>query len=211
MTIFNFCGMVDKKYLVLPLANAMSVYGDTLIVTDDNSYRYYTTSEGKIGPIQVLILSTDEINTKSHEEYDDGIDYQNIIYDTVDKIDKEADKIIIVRNKDRSLIPPLVTEVSDALDEGVPETETCEVVLTAYYNKLEAKRLNYCDRGEDMSDKAVLIELKLTHFRWLQLVAETKEIVSLGDKVLLGVLSNLLSDILKLHNKDIETLLTQQK
>ena len=33
--------MVDKKYLVLPLANAMSVYGDTLIVTDDNSYRYY--------------------------------------------------------------------------------------------------------------------------------------------------------------------------
>lgn len=203
--------MVDKKYLVLPLANAMSVYGDTLIVTDDNSYRYYTTKEGKIGPIQVLILSTDEINTKSHVDYDDGVDYQNIIYDTVDKIDKEADKIIIVRNKDRSLVPPLVTEVSDELDEGVAVIPTCEIVLTAYYNKLEVKRLHYCDRGEDMADKAALIELKLTHFRWLQLVAETKEIVSLGDKAVLGVLSNLLSDVLKLHNKDIETLLVQQK
>jgi hypothetical protein len=177
---------------VLPLANAMSVLGDTLLVTDDTSYRYLTTKEGKIGGVQVLIKNSDELKTDAHIEYDDGVDYQNIIYDTVDKIDKNANKIIIVRNKDRSLIPPLVTEVSDDVYEGEPETPTKEVVLTAFYNKLEQRKLHYCDRGEDMTDKAVLIELKLVHYRWLQLIAETKEIVS---------------DVVKPNGKDLETLM----
>lgn len=207
MTIFNFCGLADKKFLVFPLANAMSILGDTLIVTDDNSYRYYTTSEGKVSNVQVLILDSKEINTASHESYDDGVDYQYIIYDTVDKIDKKADKIIIVRNKDRSIVPPLVLETSDEIYEGAPETETKEVVLTAFYNKLELRKVHYCDRGEDMSDKASLIQLKLVHFRWLQLVAETKEIVKLADKTTLSVIVSLVSDVFKLQGKDLETLM----
>lgn len=211
MTVFNFCGLVDKKFLVLPLANAMSVLGDTLIVTDDNSYRYYITEENKVGAVRVLIMSPEEITTKSHVDYDDGIDYQNVIYDTVDKIDKEADRIIIVRNKDRRLIPPLVLEVSDVVDEGVAETETKEVVLTSFYNKLELRKNHYCDRGEDMNDKAVLIELKPVHFKWLQLISETKEIEKLNDKMTLSTLAGLVSDVLKLHGKDIESLMLSDK
>lgn len=210
MTVFNFCGLADKKFLVLPLANAMSILGDTLIITDDTSYRYYTTVESKVGNVQVLIQNMDKVNTASHIDYDDGIDYQYIIYDTVDKIDKDADRIVIVRNKDRSLVPPLVLEVSDEIYEGEPEVETKEVVLTAYYNKLEQRKLHYCDRGEDMQDKAFLIELKLSHFRWLQLVAETKEITKLNDKTTIGVLSNLVGDILKVHGNDLEALMTTE-
>lgn len=211
MTVFNFCGLADKKILVLPLANALSVLGDTLIVTDDTSYRYLVTEENKIGDVHVLIKPIDEIDIDTHVKYDDGIDYQNIIYDTVDKIDVQADKIIIVRNKDRSFIPKIITDISDELDEGVPEVETKEVVLTAFYNKLEQRKLHYCDRGEDMADKAVLIELKLVHYRWLQLIAETKEIVQLSDKATLSTIASLVSDVLQLQNKDIESLMVSTK
>lgn len=210
MVVFNFCGLADKKMLVLPLANALSVLGDTLLVTDDTSYKYYVNEEGKIGDVQVLIKHSEDLKTDAHIEYDDGVDYKNIIYDTIDKIDKQADKIIIVRNKDRRWIPPIVTEVSDDVYEGEPETPTKEVVLTAAYSKMELKKTHFCDRGEDMMDKALLIELKLVHYRWLQLIAETKNIEPLKDSATLKTIASLVSDVLK-DVPNLETLMLNDK
>lgn len=197
MLVVNFCGLADKKILVLPLANAMSVLGDTLLVTDDTSYKYYMNEDGKIGNVQVLVKNSEDLKTDAHIEYDDGIDYKNIIYDTIYKIDKKADKIIVVRNKDRRWIPPIVSEVSDEVYDGEVETPTREVVITAAYTKMELKKTHFCDRGEDMMDKALLVELKLTHYRWLQLIAETKNIEPLKDKATLSAIANLVSDVMK--------------
>lgn len=197
MFIANFCGLADKKFLVFPLANGMSLLGDTLIITEDTSYRYYMNDRGKVGNIQVLIYPEGQLTFKEHVEYDDGIDYQYIIYDTFEKLDSHVDCTVVVRGKQRSYMPPLVIDKVDTHDDLPPEIESKEVILTAAYNKFEERKLHYRDRGYNMPDKALVLPLKPTHYKWLQLVAETKEIVELKDSATMTIIANLVEDKLR--------------
>jgi len=197
MFIVNFCGLADKKFLTLLLANGMTELGDTLIVTEDNSYKYYVDERNRIGSIQVLFCSIGDLNFKNHVDYDDGIDYQYIIYDTFEKLDDKVDLTVVVRGKQRSLMPPIVTEKIDTKDDMPPEIESKEVILTAFYSKWEEGKLHYRDRGYNMTDKALVVALKPTHYKWLQMVAETKTVVELKDSATKAVIANIVNDKLK--------------
>lgn len=79
MKVISFVGNVDKRILVLPVARGLSFLGETLIVTDDPNY-LRATKNNIIAGIKVLFSCN--IDDKLVDNYDDGVDYQNIIYDT---------------------------------------------------------------------------------------------------------------------------------
>lgn len=208
MVLFNFCGLADKKFLILPLANAMSMLGDTLIVTEDTSYKYYITSENKISDVHVLIPD-EKIDFTQHIKYDDGKDYQYIIYDVFDKLYDKANLTVTVRNKDRTFMPPIIMEKTDIHDDMPPEIEAKEVVLSIAIGPFEKKKA-YAERGYNMPEKALVLPLQPGHFKWLQTVAETKEIVPFKDSKTMTTIVNIVEDKIRdVHGKSLAELITR--
>lgn len=203
MVVVNFVGNLDKKILTFPIANAYSVMGTTLIVTDDDSYSWYLTEEKKIGDVRVLIKPENEITFSEERDYDDGTEYQYVIYDTKFKTTFDKNQTIVVRNKDRSMIPIEIRDITDEADINGPITPSFEVVLTAMHNKIEEKKKGYLKRGNELKDKAMLIQLKPEHFKWLQECSETKEILALKDKKALDTIVSLVDGIDKISAKNL--------
>lgn len=201
MVTVNIVGNLDKKVLVFPIANAFSVMGNTLIVTDDTSYEWYLTAKRRIGDVKVLIKRPEEINFKEDKEYDDGDEYQYMIFDTRDKANFEVNQTVICRNKNRELIPEEIREVTDEVEYQKAVTPSVEVVLTAFHNKIEEKKKGYLRRGNELPDKAQLIQLKPEHYKWLCECAETKEILSPKDKKLVDTVVALVADLTKVSAK----------
>lgn len=199
-----FMGNLDKKLLTLPIANAYSVMGTTLIVTDDNSYTWYTKPDGKIGDVKVLIKASEDITFKEEYEYDDGTSYQYVIYDTKSKAVFDKSATVIVRNKDRSVIPEEITFITDEADVAGAVTPSKEVVLTCNHSKIEEKKKGYLKRGNELKEQAQLILIKPEHYKWLQECSETKEILGMKDKKALSTIMGLLDGIEKVSKKSLE-------
>lgn len=206
MATIGFVGKVDKKLLTLPLANILSQLGDTLIVTDDTSYQWFMDSKGFIGGFRVHITKSSEISFMEKKDMDDGIDYQHYIYDTMEAVNFELDRVIVVRGKDRSLVPSNITDTTDEVEYEEALVPSREVVITAYHSKLEERRLGYLKRGEYLKDKALLVQVKPEQYKWLWGCMETKEVLAQKDKTVIKAVVNLVKDLFKENEKNLEKL-----
>lgn len=209
MTTIGFVGKVDKKLLTLPLANMLSQLSDTLIITDDTSYSWFTDSKGFIGGIKVLIKPLHEINFTEAVEHEDGTDYQYFIYDTMENIEFKLDRVIVTRGKNRELVPKEITEVTDEVEYEEAVVFTEEVVLTAYHSKLDERRYGYLKRGEELTDKAKLVQVKPEHTKWLWGCMETKEVIAQRDKSITKLAVDLVKDLFKENSKTLEKLMLE--
>lgn len=215
MKVINFIGNVDKRILVLPLARSLTFLGETLLITDDSSYKRMVNEDNIISGIKVLI--TEEFSQNMIEEYDDGVTYSNIIFDTTSFIYEKADKKVICRHKDRRLVPGSILEELDKVDiEGEPEVESEEIVLTAQipkkkFGKAKAKSIAYLDRYEESKKKAKLCALKPSHYYWLCLCEEAQDLSVIQDKDLLDFLVKEFIDVFGMSLKDFTGLLTREK
>lgn len=215
MKVINFIGNVDKRILVLPLARSLTFLGETLLITDDTSYKRMLNEDNIISGIKVLI--TEDFSQNMIEEYDDGVTYNNIIFDTTSFIYEKADKKVICRHKDRRLVPGSILEELDKVDiEGEPEVESEEIVLTAQipkkkFGKAKAKSIAYLDRYEESKKKAKLCALKPSHYYWLCLCEEAQDLSVIQDKDLIDFIIKEFVDVFGMSLKDFTGLLTREK
>lgn len=215
MKVINFIGNVDKRILVLPLARSLTFLGETLLITDDTAYKRMLNEDSIISGIKVLI--TEEFSQNMIEEYDDGVTYSNIIFDTTSFIYEKADKKVICRHKDRRLVPGSILEELDKVDiEGEPEVESEEIVLTAQipkkkFGKAKAKSIAYLDRYEESKKKAKLCALKPSHYYWLCLCEEAQDLSVIQDKDLLDFIVKEFIDVFGMSLKDFTGLLVREK
>lgn len=215
MKVINFIGNVDKRILVLPLARSLTFLGETLLITDDTAYKRMVNEDNIISGIKVLI--TEDFSQNMIEEYDDGVTYNNIIFDTTSFIYEKADKKVICRHKDRRLVPGSVLEELDKVDiEGEPEVESEEIVLTAQipkkkFGKAKAKSIAYLDRYEESKKKAKLCVLKPSHYYWLCLCEEAQDLSVIQNKDLLDFIIKEFIDVFGMSLKDFTGLLTREK
>lgn len=215
MKVINFIGNVDKRILVLPLARSLTFLGETLLITDDTAYKRMINADNIISGIKVLI--TEEFSQNMIEEYDDGVTYSNIIFDTTSFIYEKADKKVICRHKDRRLVPGSILEELDKVDiEGEPEVESEEIVLTAQipkkkFGKAKAKSITYLDRYEESKKKAKLCALKPSHYYWLCLCEEAQDLSVIQDKDLLDFIVKEFIDVFGMSLKDFTGLLAREK
>lgn len=216
MKVINFVGNVDKRILVLPLVRGLAFLGETLIITDDTSYRRMIDNDSMVSGIKVLV--TQEFTQTMVDDYDDGVSYNNIVFDTTSFIYENADKLIVCRNKDRRLIPGSVIDIIDKTDiEGEPEVESLEVVLTAAvpkkkrFGKKKTNTQQYLDRHEESKDKAILCPLKPGHYQWLCLCEELNNITLIGDAELIKLIAKLVSDLFEVGKGGLDGLLSRQQ
>lgn len=210
MKVISFVGNVDKRILVLPVARGLSFLGETLIVTDDPNY-LRATKNNIIAGIKVLFSCN--IDDKLVDNYDDGVDYQNIIYDTREFIPATKDSLIVCRHKDRTLMVDKIKEVTDDIDKnGDVVTESNEIVITYYVDKKELKKAHYTERGEhtDILGKADILELKPLDMRWLWLCEETASIPGMKNSSIIGEMAKILCKKLNMSEKECAALLSRE-
>lgn len=211
MKSINFVGNIDKKILTLPLARGLSWMGETLIITDDTSYkRLLLENENTVNGIKIICIPEDQISIDYVEDYDDGVEYSNVVFDTTKRIVEGNNRLIVCRGKNRQLIPHEVSIVVDEVDiDGEYETASVEVVITAEYKKQELKKLGTLDRGEESKDKAKLLELKPVHYKWLSLAQETKEIGVLKDSQTISFIAETVGECFGKSEKDMTDILSR--
>lgn len=210
MKVISFVGNVDKRILVLPVAKGLSFLGETLIVTDDPNY-LRGTQKNLIGSIKVLFETN--ITDSLVDKYDDGTDYQNIIYDTREFIPAQKDTLIVCRHKDRTLMVDKITEVVDDIDKnGDVVTESNEIVITYFVDKKELKKTHYTERGEhtEVLGKADILELKPSDMRWLWICEETASIPTIKNTALIGEMAKILCSKLNMTEKECAALLSRE-
>lgn len=211
MKVINFIGDVDKRILTLPTARGLTFLGETLVVTDDSNYKRLADKDNIISGIKILYA--ENIENSLIEDYDDGVVYQNIVVDSTSFIYEKADKKIICRHKDRSLIPKNILDSIDELDiEGELIVETDEVVLTAFVPKKKGfgkkvSTVDFLDRHEESKLKAKLITLKALHYQWLYMCEETRDICPLQDAEVINYLDSKLHDTFNMQDKGFSALL----
>lgn len=204
-----FTGGVDKRVLVLPVARGLSFLGETLIVTDDLNY-LRGTDKDRLGNIKVLY--TPNITNDTVSEFDDGVEYVNVVYDTLKFIPEVHDSLIVCRGKDRRLLPEEVKAVTDNIDKnGEVVTTSKEVVITFFVDRKELKKTHYTDRGErdDLLGKADILELKPNDIKWLMLCQEMGEIVLTKNTALLTEVAKLTADSVGMSLKEWEAVLNR--
>lgn len=207
-----FTGNVDKRILVLPLLRGLSQTGETLLVTDDPNYLRGTNEAQIMGAIKVLFDYN--ITDDTVEDYEDGVDYINVVYDTMSFIPREYDKLVVCRHKDRQLTPNSVLEKVDEVDKnGDIVSPSSEVILSYFVDKKELKKTHYTDRGEhtDLTGKAELLELKGTDYKWIWFCSEMAEIPILKNAAITGLVAKLTAEAVGMSAKDWEAIINRQE
>ena len=118
MKVLTIVGKVDTRALVYPIARALSLSGQTAVVTDDGAYRRLYHGEdmkGTVSGVDICVgQKVDEALVESLSE--NGIQYDNVIVVSTGYIPSNSTGIIACHGVDRSMMG-LTPEEEEALEE----------------------------------------------------------------------------------------------
>lgn len=92
-------GKVDSRALVLPLARALSLTGNTCIATEDGAYKRLYINHGNYGNVSgVDIIINPEINDNYVNKIKEGnANYENLIIVSAEYVPTNADSLILCK------------------------------------------------------------------------------------------------------------------
>lgn len=191
MAIISIFGKVDKRILAFPLIRALSMTGQTIVITDDGNFRNLYHDNGPTGMIDgVKIMVVNDPHTDMSKIIRE---YQNVIYILTDRIEIDANCTLLCHGDDKSL-----KSKASRLTISKKEDSAIDVFL----------------RMNPLKMKVNQIILKPEYYRYLVETEEKKELLILKDKKICRFLASICSEpaemkatqfYLLLHRKRYET------
>lgn len=122
MTILAIVGKADKRVLAYPLMKALSLMGNTCVVTDDVAYRRLysgTADSGAIDDVEINIrknLSEDEAEEMKKDKEEEGFDFMLFLTDTF--VPDYAEKVVALCSQSRTFLGEEIDGLAENNEDG---------------------------------------------------------------------------------------------
>lgn len=206
MKIISIVGKVDTRVVVYPLLKALSLQGSTAVVTEDGSYRrlYFGSEDnGTVSGVDIILTSKieDYIEGVVRES---GIKYDYVVTVSSTVIPSGANGVLVCKGIDKSI------NGQSGKEELTEENDTNEDNKIVIPDGITNKSL-YISYESAPKDGIPSVKLKDGFIRYIYGCEETKELQPVEDKGYIKTLSVLLSDLLKIGEKELNILFSRKE
>lgn len=220
MRMLAIVGKVDSRIIAYPIARALSLHGQTALISDDGAYRRLFFGDDMIGEVSGVDVS---VGLKMDDELeqslkDSGIKYDNVVIVSSGYIPNGVDGVIVCSGVNDTMGAEIEDSKEVKDEKGTEKKEENEVDkgLEKKEDKIDipkgvASDFVYISFDRAPKDGELAIQLKDQAIRYIYKCEERKELQVLEDKGINKIISKLCSSTLGIKEEEMISLLNRKE